>query len=122
MNRYFGFSKAQLRVLTGLVVVVILTGGYRFIQDYVIRPSRDQAGWRVEILEDYRPVLSMDPNLAPADSLELIPGIGPVLAQKIVAFREKAGPFLHIDSLVRVKGIGQEKLEQIKPYLKMVQP
>lgn len=56
-------------------------------------------------------------NAATADQLEALPGIGPVLAQNIVAYREAHGPFARIEDLLRVPGIGPSKLSQIEPYL-----
>jgi competence protein ComEA len=43
---------------------------------------------------------------APADSLELLPGIGPVLAARIVADRTARGPYTAWTELDRVRGIG----------------
>lgn len=61
--------------------------------------------------------LALDPNTASAADLEALPGIGPVLAGRIVAYREAHGPFKTIDDLEQVSGIGPKKLAQVKPYL-----
>ncbi len=45
-------------------------------------------------------------NAADAGALEALPGIGPVLAERIVADRAANGPFVAIDDLERVSGIG----------------
>ncbi len=45
-------------------------------------------------------------NTATAADLESLPGIGPVLAARIVAYREQSGPFRSIDQLIEVAGIG----------------
>ena len=52
-------------------------------------------------------------NTASAADLETLPGIGPVLAARIVAYREENGPFRAPEELSRVKGIGDAKLEEI---------
>jgi competence protein ComEA len=52
-------------------------------------------------------------NTAPATKLESLPGIGPSLAKKIVEYRETHGPFLKIEDLLSVSGIGSAKLEGI---------
>ena len=44
-------------------------------------------------------------------------GIGETLARRIVADRQSRGPFVGIDDLCRVKGIGPKKLAQMRPYL-----
>ncbi|MCE7079186.1 ComEA family DNA-binding protein [Streptomyces sp. ST2-7A] len=53
-------------------------------------------------------------NLADADRLRELPGVGPVLAGNIVAHRERHGPFASIEQLLDVSGIGQRRLEDIR--------
>jgi competence protein ComEA len=53
-------------------------------------------------------------NTATADELQGIPGVGPVTAQQIVAFREQNGPFRSVDELDAVPGIGPKRLEQLR--------
>jgi competence protein ComEA len=61
--------------------------------------------------------LSIDLNSASATDLDALPGIGPALAERIVAYRQKHGPFKKIDDLLQVSGIGPKLLEKIKPHL-----
>jgi len=56
-------------------------------------------------------------NTATEQNLELIPGIGPSLAQRIISFREENGPFKDIANLAYVTGIGGKKLKEIAPYV-----
>lgn len=53
-------------------------------------------------------------NTATVDELQGIPGVGPVTAQQIVAFREQNGPFRSVDELDAVPGIGPKRLEQLR--------
>jgi len=57
-------------------------------------------------------VLSLS-TATPAD-LETLPGVGPVLAERIVDFREENGPFETVEDLLEVPGIGEAKLASIR--------
>jgi len=57
-------------------------------------------------------------NAAPLTRLVLLPGIGPVLAVKIVRYREKNGSFAHAEDLVKVEGIGQGTFNAIRFYIR----
>lgn len=56
-------------------------------------------------------------NLASAEELETLPGIGPTYARRIVEFREQNGPFRTLDALMLVSGIGPATLEKIRPHV-----
>ena len=61
--------------------------------------------------------LTLDVNTATAEELEALPGIGPVLAQRLIQHRQTHGPFTTMEDLLAVPGIGKKKLEQLKPNL-----
>jgi competence protein ComEA len=61
--------------------------------------------------------IPMPLNIATEQDLELIPGIGPELARRIVIFREQNGPYKDIADLMNIKGIGEKKLKEIAPYV-----
>jgi competence protein ComEA len=59
------------------------------------------------------PAQPLDVNRATEDELRTLPGIGGVLAARIVETRERDGPFASLDDLRRVPGLGRTKLERI---------
>jgi competence ComEA-like helix-hairpin-helix protein len=59
----------------------------------------------------------IDPSSATAAELTLLPGIGPVLAERIVDHRENHGPFERPEALLAVPGIGPVTLRAIEPWL-----
>jgi competence protein ComEA len=58
-------------------------------------------------------------NQASASEFQALPGVGPVLAERIVAWRTTNGPFRSIDELGEVSGIGNAILEQVRPLLRL---
>jgi competence protein ComEA len=57
-------------------------------------------------------------NRATAADLENLPGVGPVLAERIVTFRESNGPFETVEDLLEVPGIGEAKLAAMRDSVK----
>ncbi len=53
-------------------------------------------------------------NNATLAELDLLPGIGPVTAQKILDYRSTNGPFTTIEDLMKVSGIGQKTFDKLK--------
>ena len=56
-------------------------------------------------------------NTAARQALIDLPVLGPVLTDRLIAYREANGPFGAIDDLVKVKGIGRRNLEMLRPYV-----
>lgn len=56
-------------------------------------------------------------NSANATALDTLPGIGPVMSQKIIDWREANGGFKNISDLKKVKGIGEAKFKEIEPLV-----
>jgi competence protein ComEA len=53
-------------------------------------------------------------NTADAWLLDALPGIGPVKAQNIIDYRTEHGPFLSIEELKNVEGVGEETYNGLK--------
>jgi len=59
----------------------------------------------------------VDLNAAGARELEALPGIGPVLAARIIAYRDRHGPFNRLEDLLQVEGVGPRLLDRLRPRL-----
>ena len=75
------------------------------IELYVPREGEEQSPQKIDI------------NRAETWLLEALPGIGEVLAQRIVDYRSENGPFRTIEDLLKVSGIGEATFEKIKDYI-----
>ncbi len=62
---------------------------------------------------------SVNVNIASAEELEKLPGIGPKTAGAIVSYRKKHGRFERKEDLLEVKGIGKKKFEKIKDLIEI---
>lgn len=60
---------------------------------------------------------TLDVNRASQQDFERLPGIGSVLARRIVEYRESRGAFQDIEQLRRVKGIGKKTFERIRAFV-----
>lgn len=58
-------------------------------------------------------------NRATAGELDALPGIGPVLASRIIDYRKANGPFISVDDLQKVSGIGSAKFAQFKSKVRV---
>jgi competence protein ComEA len=59
----------------------------------------------------------IDVNRASAEDLQRLPGVGPVMAARIITERQKK-PFASVEELRRVSGIGPKTLEKLRPYVR----
>ena len=73
------------------------------------------------LLHEARPSL-LDLNRATAQELEGLPGVGPVLAQRIVQWRDAHGRFRSLEDLNAVKGIGEKKLSRLRRLVTVGKP
>jgi competence protein ComEA len=59
-------------------------------------------------------LLVLNLNTATLGELETLPGVGPVLARRIVEFREKKGGFRRVEELLAIPGISEKKWKVIR--------
>jgi competence protein ComEA len=65
------------------------------------------------------PAGPLDLNTATEEGLDGLPGVGPVLAGRIVAWRTQHGRFTSVDELAEVPGIGPKALERLRPLVRV---
>lgn len=76
-----------------------------------------QTGNPVERSSSLDGLILININTASQSDLELLPGIGPVTAQKIIEYRAANGFFTSIEALLDVPGIGEKTLAKIKDLI-----
>ena len=82
-------------------------------------PSTPVTGSTVEPTPGEQRPATIDINSAFADELMELPGIGEVLAARIVAYRTANGPFVRGDQLMAVDGIGTVTYERLRPHIRV---
>lgn len=68
------------------------------------------------------PLHPVNLNTASSSELQLVPGIGPSTADKILQMRKSYGTFKSVDDLLAIRGIGPKKLEKMRRYLTVTKP
>lgn len=112
-HHVFGFTAERQ------VASVPATGPENRVWQATRQPGRSGQEPNSEIVASAKPASTpvgplLDLNRAKAGELEALPGIGAVLAQRVIAFRESHGGFRKIEDLREVTGIGAKKFDQVK--------
>jgi competence protein ComEA len=64
----------------------------------------------------------VDIDVASAEDLSAVPGIGPGLAAEVVRDREERGPFRTPEALRRVRGVGPARMDRARPWIRTTSP
>jgi competence protein ComEA len=87
---------------------------------FLLSPAPVQAQAPAPATEKAAPVINL--NTASAADLENLPGIGAKMAERIVEYRQKNGPFKKVEDLMNVKGIGEKNFLKLKARLTVGAP
>ncbi len=117
---FFDFTTIQMRFVLGLSASALILAVIILINT-LATPVGETESLPVFLGDgdqQYTGVFLLDPNTAPVDSLELLPGIGRVLADRIVEYRQHHHFAREVD-LTEVHGIGPKMFERLRPYLRI---
>lgn len=113
-------TRGQSRFVLALAILAVALSGCLLVAAYS-NPGANSPELPVimgDANREFTGVFVIDPNCSPVDSLELLPGIGPVLAERIVKYRE-LNPFENEVDITEVRGIGPKLYERLRPYLRI---
>jgi len=108
----FSLTHSERKVLLFVGILILFGAALRF--------------FNVKVNSNVKPVLAqinpakdapVNINTASQEELEMIPGIGPEIARRIIAYRSQGQAFQTLEDLDKVKGIGPAKLQLIKDYI-----
>lgn len=137
----WGFTKQEQRAIAFLLVTFVIGCGILFYRKRLPPPPVNPA--EIEKFREYVTALhdstrpdsaagaatdataiagsgqpgAINVNTATVDELMDVPGVGKVIATRIIDYRDQHGPFKRIEDLTNVKGIGKKKLEDLSKAL-----
>ena len=112
MGKRIKLTKTDMFLL-GLTALFILAVALTWL----MTPRQVQGDYEIQAAQPAEAPVSpqvVNINTAGVDELDSLPGIGPVLAQRIVDYRTAHGAFRSTEELTQVEGIGQAILENIQ--------
>lgn len=118
----FNFKKYENKLLILFTVIFLISIGYLYYKDVISQEEIRVIPYDLTIdlisgEELLKELKSVDINTANYEEIQTLPGIGPILAKRIIEYRENYGSFLELGDLIKVKGIGRKKLERIKEFI-----
>jgi hypothetical protein len=107
-------GRRDVQVIFGLIAVsILLFGLVPFVTDFLRTGHEQEAEADLAIA----PIFQVDINSASATELALLPQVGQVLAERIVAERIAGGPYRSVDELKRTRGVGVERIQRLRHLL-----
>ncbi len=105
----FGVTMIYVCILLGLFIGRYTTNAYIPV---------DQA---IESIDQNQVIANgkLDINTATLEQLQMIDGIGPGIAQRIIDYRTENGGFKNVEELMNINGIGEKNFKKMKPYIKV---
>lgn len=118
----FNLTTQEKKVLITLSIFAILGLAALGYRNYIARPQFKVVPIKLKSSEvDYEALIKqkriVNINTADVNALETLPNIGPKLAKDIVDYRNDHGSFLLKEDLMKVKGIGPNKFDEIKDLI-----
>jgi competence protein ComEA len=135
--QHWGFTPGEKRAILLILAAFLVAAGYRVIQNRaefqpVAISTKDslaveaiKKAYLAATLPDSDEAVDdtsgngkpLNLNTATRMQLEALPGIGPVIAGRILEARDRAGSFSELEDLLAVPGIGVKRLEKIRPLV-----
>ena len=119
------WTNKHWKILFTLLICLCILLAYREIQQPMkanlqlveaaqIEEIEESINEEIKKIESYYRDGKLLINQAPKEKVVELPGIGPVLADRIISYRSNNGGFKRVDELRNVKGIGVKKLEALR--------
>lgn len=111
-------NKRTKRVFFVIAVIVFMALGY-FIEkhkgdSFLVEPITEEESLAYQSEEKHIIDGKLNINAADAEEFKVIDGIGDVIAERIVKYREENGPFTSVDDIKSVKGISTKMLDAMR--------
>lgn len=108
-------SRARLnrRLLLIVIVIAVIPLGSCARQSQRVTPTTESSDTVNEKLTSSR----LNINTSSAAELEKLPGLGKILAERIVTHRERYGPFRRVEHLMMVPGFSDHKFRALRDFV-----